>query len=183
MTRMQTVALGLSVLLLAASGAVRAQSEPKIGYINLNAILQNAPQIPAINQQLRSEFADRDAEFQSLQEDYNERVQTYERDREVMSASERTTLERELTQMQRDMERRAAELQEDLQIRQNELLSQLQVEIVQQVQEYAESNDFDLVVTEAVYASTAVNITAAVYEAITGQTAPPATDTTDTTSE
>jgi outer membrane protein len=180
---MQTLALGLGVLLLAAGGLAQAQTDPKVGYINLNAILQNAPQIPEINQQLRSEFASRDADFQSLQEDYNERVETYERDREVMSASERTTLERDLTQMQRDMERRATELQEDLQIRQNELLNQLQVEIVQQVQAYAEENDFDLVVTEAVYASAAVNITAAVYEAITGETAPPAADSTDTTSE
>jgi outer membrane protein len=183
---MLRVALGVGVLLLAANGAAQAQSTPKIGFVNLNAILQNAPQIPAINQQLRSEFAARDTEFQSLQEDYNERVQTYERDRDVMSASERSTLERELTQMQRDMERRATELQEDLQIRQNELLNELQVEIVQQVQEYAESNGFDLVVTEAVYASTAINITAAVYEAITGQAPPapaPAAGSTDSTSE
>jgi outer membrane protein len=75
--------------------------------------------------------------------------------------------------MQRDMERRANELQEDLQIRQNELLNQLQVEILQKVQAYGDSNGFDLIITDAVYASQTVNITAAVYEAITGQKAPP----------
>ena len=68
---MQTVALNLgALLLLAGGGAAEAQSDLKIGFVNLNAILQNAPQIPGINQQLRSEFSTRDAEFKSLQEDY-----------------------------------------------------------------------------------------------------------------
>lgn len=174
MTRMQKAALNLGALfLLGASGAAQAQADLKIGFVNLNAIIQNAPQIPEINQQLRSEFASRDSEFQELQNQYNEKLEMYERDRDVMSASERSTLERDLTQMQRDIERRANELQEDLQIRQNELLSALQVEILQKVQTYAQENGFDLVVSDAVYASMTINITAAVYEAITGQTAPP----------
>jgi len=174
MTRMQTVALNLVALtLLAASGAAQAQSDLKIGFVNLNAIVQNAPQIPELNQQLRSEFSQRDADFKAMQDDYNTKLQNYERDREVMSAGERTSLERDLTQMQRDIERRANELQEDLQIRQNELLNQLQVEILQKVQAYGDSNGYDLIVTDAVYASQTVNITAAVYEAITGQKAPP----------
>lgn len=175
MTRMRTVALSLgATLLLAVSGIAQAQSENKIGYVNLNAILQNAPQIPAINQQLRSEFAERDAAFTSMQEDYNEKVEAYERDRDVLSQSERTTLERDLTQMQRDLERRATELQEDLQIRQNELLNELQVEIVQKVQAYANLHDYDLIITDAVFVSEALNITASVYEAISGETAAPA---------
>lgn len=174
MKRIQTVALHLgALLLLTAGGAARAQSDLKIGYINLNAIIQNAPQLPTLNQQLRSEFSDRDTEFQSLQTDYNEKAKNYERDKDVMSLPERTSLERELTQMQRDIERRANEIQEDLQIRQNELINQLQNDIVQKVQAYAELHDYDLIVTNAVYAAAGVNITAAVYEAITGQTAPP----------
>ncbi len=74
--------------------------------------------------------------------------------------------------MQRDLERQSAVLQEDLQIRQNELLGELQVEILEKVQAYAELNDFDLIVTDAVYASDVVNITAAVYEAISASIAP-----------
>ncbi|MGD8341375.1 MAG: OmpH family outer membrane protein [Gammaproteobacteria bacterium] len=178
MTRTQT-AVGFfgALLLLAASGAAQAQSNFKIGYININAIIQNAPQIPAINQQLRDEFAQRDTAFQEMQGDYTEKVETFERDSDVMGQAERESLARELTQMQRDLERRSAELQEDLQIRQNELLSELQVELLEKVQAYAELNDYDLIVTEAVYASDVVNITAAVYEAISaGIAVPPAAE-------
>jgi len=177
---MQTVALSMgAVLLLAAASVVQAQTNPKVGFVNLNAILQNAPQLPSLNTLLRDEFAPRDAAFQASQEEYNERVETYERDQDVMSQAERTALERQLTQMQRDLERDAATLQEDLQIRQNELINEMQVEIVEKIQAYAELNDYDIIVTEAVYASEAVNITAQVYEAISAAIAPPAENISD----
>lgn len=173
MTRMHKFALSIgAVSLLAAGSAVQAQSDTKIGVINLQAIIENAPQLPDLNTQLRDEFAARDAEFQVMQSDYNEKLETYERDQDVMSVAEREALQRELTQMGRDIEREAATLQEDLEIRQQELLAQLQIEILEKVQAYAELNDYDLIVTQAVYASEAVNITSQVYEAISNSVAP-----------
>ena len=174
MTKMQTVVMSLGAVMLLAAGAVQAQSDLKIGFVNLQAIIQNAPQIPEINSQLRDEFASRDADLQAMQEDYTEKFETYERDAEVMAAAERTTLERELTQMRRDIERRGAELQEDLQIRQNELVQALQVDIVQKVQAWADLNDYDLIVTDAVFVSEAVDISAQVYEAIADSLGQPA---------
>jgi outer membrane protein len=175
MTRTQTIVLSIGALLLvAASSAVQAQSEYKIGFINLNAIIQNAPQLPGLNNQLRDEFATRDNAFQARQTEFTEKTQTYERDREVMSQAERTAMERELTQMRRDLERDAQILQEDLQIRQEELIGELQVEIVEKVQAYAELNDYDLIVTDAIYVSEAVDISAQVYEAIAATVQPAA---------
>lgn len=173
MIKMRTaVGFFSALLLLAFGGAALAQSDLRIGFINLNAIIQNAPQIPEINQRLRDEFAQRDTEYQEMQADYAEKVEQFERDQEVMAQSERESLARELTQMQRDLERNSTVLQEDLQIRQNELLAELQVEILEKVQAYAELNDYDLIVTEAVFASEVVNITAAVYEAISASIQP-----------
>ena len=179
MTRIQAAAavVGTS-LLLAATSVVHAQSDYKIGYVNLTAIIQNAPQLPRINQRLRDEFAQQDSQFQQMQADYQEKVETFERDQEVMGVAERESLARELTQLQRDLERRGTDLQEDLQIRQNELVSELQIEILEKVQAYAELNDYDLIITEAVYASDVLNITAAVYEAISASVAPRPTTTT-----
>lgn len=167
MTRTHSIALSIvALLLLAAGGAAQAQTQLKIGLINLNAIIQNAPQIPALNNRLRDEFASRDSAFQATQEDYQEKLQTFERDREVMTQAEAQALQRELQQMQRDLERTAADLQEDLQVRQNELVGELQMEIVEKVQAWAELNDYDVILTDAVYVSEAVDITAQVYEAI-----------------
>jgi outer membrane protein len=182
MTRTQTFALSVGALLLLAAGsAVQAQSDLKIGYINLNAIIQNAPQIPALNNRLRDEFASRDSAFQAMQEGYQEKVETFQRDSEVMSQAESQALQRELTQMQRDLERTAADLQEDLQVRQNELVGELQLEIVEKVQAWAELNDYDVILTEVVYVSEAVDISAQVYDAIASSVdgAPAEADTDD----
>jgi outer membrane protein len=174
---MQNVALSIGALLLLASGgAVQAQSDAKIGFVNLNAIIQAAPQIQEMSTKLRDEFAVREAEFQLLTAEYDELADTYERDASVMGEAERQSMERRLTQMTRDLERRSVELQEDLQIRQNELVAELQQTIVRQVQEYAEEEGYDLVVTEAVYVSAEMDISAEVYEAITGQPVPSADD-------
>jgi len=172
MKGLKTAVVSVGALLLAAAGAAEAQTNLKIGFVNLTAIIQNAPQLPEINQRLRDEFAQRDTQFQSMQSDYQEKAETFQRDQEVMGQAERESLARELTQMQRDLERRGKELQEDLQLRQNELVNELQVTILEKVQAWADLNDYDLIVTDAVYASEAVNITAAVYEAISASIAP-----------
>jgi outer membrane protein len=156
----------VALVLLAAGGAAQAQSQLKIGYINLNAIIQNAPQIPALNNRLRDEFASRDSAFQAQQTAYQDKLQTFERDREVMTQAEGQAMQRELQQMQRDLERTAADLQEDLQVRQNELVGELQVDIVEKIQAWAELNDYDVILTEVVYVSDAVDISAEVYDAI-----------------
>jgi len=180
MTRLQNIALSIgALLLLAFGGAVQAQSDAKIGFVNLNAIIQAAPQIQDMSTRLRDEFAVREAEFQLLNAEYIELADTYERDSSVMGEAERVEMERRLTQMTRDLERRSVELQEDLQIRQNELVGQLQAEVVQQVQDYAEEEGYDLLVTEAVYVSPELDISAEVYEAITGLEAPEPGDSAD----
>ena len=180
MTRTQTIVLWVGALLLFTAGeGVQAQSEYKIGYINLNAIIQNAPQLPVLNNQLRDEFASRDSAFQELQADYQEKLETYQRDSEVMSRAEAQALERELTQMQRDLERNASVIQEDLQVRQNELVGELQVEILEKVQAWAELNDYDVILTDVVYVSDAIDVSAQVYEAISETVSGPAASTDD----
>lgn len=175
MTRKQTFTTALAALCLLGVGqAVQAQSDLRIGYVNMQALIQNAPQIATINRQLQDEFAERQTNLESMQEELQEKVDNYTRDRDVMAAAERTALERELTQMQRDLERRANELQEDVQIRQQELVNALQVEIVQKVQSYVRDQGYDLVVTDAIYVGEGIDITAAAYEAIGGRLQPAA---------
>jgi len=173
MTRKQTFTIALAALCLLGVGqGVQAQTNLKIGFVNMQLLIQNAPQIATINRQLQDEFAQRQSSLQAMQDDFTEKAQNYERDRDVMAASERTTLERELTQMQRDLERRANELQEDVQIRQQELVNALQVDIVQKVQTYVRDQGYDLVVTDAIYVGEGIDITAAAYEAIGGRLQP-----------
>jgi outer membrane protein len=94
--------------------------------------------------------------------------ETYQRDASVMGEAERAQLEREIRDGQRDLQRADTELREDLNIRQNEEIAELNRLIVTEVQTYARNEGYDLILYEAVYASEAVDITAAVLAALQG---------------
>jgi outer membrane protein len=83
-----------------------------------------------------------------------------------MSEAERSALEREIRDGLRDLQRADNQLREDVNIRQNEELGTLQRTLVQQVQAYVQNAGYDLVVTDVVYVSDGINITADVIAAL-----------------
>ena len=173
MTRMRAflvsscAAVGLAVAMPAA-----AQTNTKIGFVNINYLLQNAPQTQVVNQTLNAEFAPREAELVAQQEAWTTKRDNYLRDQAVMPESERTVLERELNDEARDMERTQQVLQEDLELRQTELVNELQADIARRIQGFAVAGGYDLIVTNqmVVYASEAIDITQAVLATISGNT-------------
>ena len=171
MTRIQVLLVSVgAVLLLAATQSVHAQSGLKIGYVNVQFLIQNAPQTQEVNQRLRDEFAPRDAELLRLQEELQEKFENYQRDASVMAEAERARIERELTEGDRNLQRRQAELQEDVNIRQSELVAELQAQVAARVQSWASAEGYDFIFTNVVYASEAVDITAEVLAGIGGAT-------------
>jgi outer membrane protein len=84
-----------------------------------------------------------------------------------MGETERRNAEKDLRDLQREVARLQNEFQEDLNLRRNEELGNLQRSLLKEVQEYAQSEGFDLVVGDGVlFASNAVNITASVLQAM-----------------
>jgi len=173
MTRKHLVSLLLSIAAsLAVVQPVGAQTNLKIGYVNVNALLQGSPQLQVINQQLRDEFAPREADLVALQQDLQKKLETYQRDASVMGEAEKTSLERDLQQGDRELQRRQNELQEDANIRQQELVNELQSKVADEVRKYAQAESYDLIVTNVVYASSAVDITAKVIASMGGTVNP-----------
>lgn len=173
MTRMRSgmhVCGGL-VSLLAFCALATAQAQPgnlKIGVVNLSRLIEQSPQAQAITASLREEFAPRQRDLVAMDTDLKTKQETYQRDASVMGEAERAQLEREIRDGQRDLQRADTELREDLNIRQNEEIAELNRLIVTEVQTYARNEGYDLILYEAVYASEAVDITAAVLAALQG---------------
>lgn len=170
MTRMHAVAASLgAALCLGLAAPSPAQTNVRIGFVNVNFVLQNAPQTQAVNETLTAEFAPREAALVARQEELATKQENYNRDAAVMAQAERTALQREITDGQRALERDAELLQEDLQIRQNELINDLQANIARRIQAFAVAEGYDLVVTNqgVVFASEAIDITEAVMRALT----------------
>jgi outer membrane protein len=145
-----------------ASGAVNAQGNLKIGVINVSRLLEQSPQSEAVTKKLQDEFGPRQRDITALEQKLRTQQETFTRDAPVMGEDERLNLERQIRDAQRELERTKNVYLEDLNLRRNEEVGKLQREVLQKVQEYARAQQYDLVVADAIFASTAVDITDAV---------------------
>jgi len=153
----------LAGLLVSALAVGPAQAEIKIGVVNASRLLQESPQAKAVQESLRSEFAPKQRELAAQQAALKAKQEKYEKDAPTMSADQRARAEKELREGNREYSQKVTDFQEDANTRQNEELSRLQSAIIAEVQSYALSQKFDLVLTEGVvYANNSLDITAQV---------------------
>ena len=175
MTRMHAFTLSLcAAASLALMQPAAAQTNLRIGFVNVNFLLQNAPQTQAVDQQLRDEFAPQETELLAFQQELQTKLENFQRDAATMSEADRTRENRELQDGERDLQRRAAALQEDASVRQQELLAELQSNIAVRVQAFAVAQGYDLIVTNVLYASEAIDITEEVLATISSGAEPAA---------
>ena len=116
---------------------------------------------------LDEEFKPRQREIIARQTEFQEMSERVQRDLAVMGETERRNAEKEMRDLQREVTRLQTEFREDLNLRRNEELGNLQRSLLKEVQDFAQSAGYDLVVGDGVlFASTAVNITENVLRAM-----------------
>lgn len=159
-------AAALIVLTLSVGGLAIAQ-EVKIGVVNIPLLMEQAPQARVAMEALDEEFKPRQREIIAKQTEFQELSEKVQRDLAVMGETERRNAEKELRDLQREVTRLQNEFREDLNLRRNEELGVLQRSLLKEVQDYAQSAGYDVVVGDGVlYASEAVNITENVLRAM-----------------
>jgi outer membrane protein len=164
--------LSVAGLLAVAMAAIApAQADMKIGVVNAARLLQESPQAKAVQDSLRAEFAPKQRELAAQQAALKAKQDKYEKDASTMSADQRTKMEKELRDGNRDYSQKLNDFQEDANTRQNEELSRLQNSIIAEVRSYALSQHYDLILTDSVYSSDALDITAAVLAGLQARAA------------
>lgn len=148
----------LAAALALAAAPARAQ-ELKIGYVNSERILRDSAPARAATQKLESEFAKRDRELQDLAARLKAQAERFEKDAPVLAEAERSKRQRELAELDRDLQRRQREFREDLNQRRNEELQGLLERAQRLVRQIAEQEKYDLIVQDAVFFSSRVDIT------------------------
>ena len=157
----------LAGLCVVAPLAVQAQGTPKIAVVNVPRLLEEAPQAKAAMQALQEEFAPRQREMAAQQKELKTKDEKLQRDGAVMAENERRSVENDLRAGQRELQRKQQEYVEDLNLRRNEELGKLQRSLLQEVQAFARTSSYDLVVGDGVlYANESLDITAQVLAAL-----------------
>jgi outer membrane protein len=151
--------------LLAPLGA--AYAEAKIAVVNVPRLLEEAPQAKSAMQALQDEFAPRQKEIVQQQKELKAKEDKLNRDGAVMAENERRNAEKDLRDGQRDLARKQNEYVEDLNLRRNEEIGKLQRSLLQEVQAFARTSSYDLIVGEGVlYVNESMDITAQVLSAL-----------------
>ncbi len=163
---MSTFKRSFSLLAVGLCGVFLAQAanaEAKIGVVNFQKLLEEAPQTKTIMQALENEFAPRRRELLSMQNDLKARDEKLQKEGAVMSEADRAKAEKTLRDGQREFSRKAGEFQDDASTRRNEELGKVQKYLVTEIQAFSASQNYDLVIGEGVfYAKSPLDMTAAV---------------------
>ena len=153
--------------LLAAFAAVTpAQSEGRVGYVNLERILRDSAPAVRAQKKLEQEFAKRDQELGKMADQLKRLQDSLEKNAVTMSDSDRSKREREFADLNREFQRRQREAREDFNQRRNEELSGVIERANRAVKQIAETEKFDIIFQEAVWASPRIDITDKVIKAL-----------------
>lgn len=144
-------------------------AELKVGYVQVDKILKEAPQTAESGKKLEREFSPRSIELDKMKK----QIATIESelDQESLSLSEvdRRNKQRKASNLKIEFQRKQRELREDINIRKNEELSVLQDRINNAVKTVSESEGYDLVMYGGVaYASNKIDITDKVLKLLSG---------------
>ncbi len=148
------------------SAAGLRAGELKIGLVNTEKLLRESAPAQRAFKKLEREFATRQAEVERVAKRFRDSSSAFEKEQLTLSDADRRTRQRDLEVLNRDLQRAQRELREDENLRRNEELAGLQERLQKAIQQIAEAEKFDLILQEAVYVSSRIDITDRVLKAL-----------------
>jgi outer membrane protein len=161
--KVSTLSLVAAALIGVSQAAV---ADTKIGFVNSDRVMREAAPAVRAQQRLEKEFEKRDQELQRMAKDLKAMQEELEREVPTMAESDRRNKERALNDLNRDFQRKQREFREDLNQRRNEELASVLDKANRSVKQIAESESYDIIFQEAVYANPKIDITDKVIKAL-----------------
>jgi outer membrane protein len=159
----------MAALACCALLAGAAEAQLKIGFVNTERVFREAAPAKRAQQALEREFSNRNIELAKVEKQGRDLQSELERENVTMPEAQRREKERQLADVSRNFQRMQREVREDLNLRRNEELAKVQERATRVINQIAEQDKFDLIVQEAVFASTRIDITEKVIKALANQ--------------
>ena len=132
----------------------------KVGYVQVDKILQEAPQTAESGKKLEKEFSPRSQELDRMAKQIKDLETALDKDGLTITEADRRSKERDVQNIKTEFQRKQRELREDINLRKNEELGSLQDRINKAVQSVAKAESYDLVMYSGVaYATDKIDIT------------------------
>lgn len=137
------------VFLLLLSAPVLAEGV-KVGFVNSQQILTQAPQIEDINQRLQDRFAERKKALDSEQAELQSEGEEIERNSVLMTEDKANKARKDFVAKLQQFKAKEQKLAGEIQSSRSQELRELKRIVNQAAKEVAEAKKFDLIVTEGV---------------------------------
>lgn len=155
------------MVLVLLSAPIAAQAE-KIAVVDMQAVFEQLPQREQVSKTLKTEFGDRVASVQKMQEELRTMLETQQRDGALMSASQKTDMVRKMESMKSELQLNGKALDEDMRRRQGEEQNKLLVKVQQAINTIAEKESYDMVLQRGavIYVKPTADISSKVVDAL-----------------
>ena len=156
----------LLALALVASAVTATAQDSKIGFINTQRITAESAPAKTAQGKLEQEFSKRQKELADLQLSLKNMNEKFERDAPTLTETQRASRQREFAELSRDFQRKQREFQEDLNQRKNEELAAVVERANRVIRQIFETEKYDAILQEVVFAGPRVDITDKVIRAL-----------------
>ena len=170
-TLAQALLAGAALLLASAPAAAQ---ELKIGYVNSERVLRDSLPAKAAQAKLETEFGKREKELNDIGVRLKAAADKFEKDAPTLAEAEKARRQRDLVEQDRELQRKRREFQEDVNQRRNEELQALVERANKVIKQIFETEKYDLIIQEGVFASARVDITDKVIRGLAGPGPTPA---------
>jgi outer membrane protein len=140
--------------------------ELKLGYVNSERVLRDSAPAKAAQAKLEAEFGRRERELNDIRNRLKAAADKFEKDAPTLPESEKSRRQRELVDQERDLQRKQREFQEDLNQRKNEELAAVVERANRVIRQIFETEKYDAILQEVVFAGPRVDITDKVIRAL-----------------
>lgn len=153
----------MMLAMLLGAGMAQA-SDFKVGVVDTERVLrESAPALKA-EQKIEKEFFARDQQIKRLAKQVKELQAVLEKEDGKLADADRRDKERELAALNVNLQRVQREFREDLNLRKNEELARVLELANKAIQAIATSENYDLILQEAVYRNPQIDITDSVIQ-------------------
>ena len=158
--------VGVAMWALALATTPALAQELKLGYVNSERVFRDSAPAKAAQAKLEAEFGKRERELNDIRNRLKAAADKFEKDAPTLPESEKTRRQRELVDQERDLQRKQREFQEDLNQRKNEELAAVVERANRVIRQIFETEKYDAILQEVVFAGPRVDITDKVIRAL-----------------
>ena len=120
-------------------------ADTKIGVVKLDVLFKEIPIYKQSQNNLKNEFKPKADELKKLETSWNKLNDDYLKNERTMSKNDRKEKIKEINQTEQEFRNKQQKLQQELQSKQNSELQRIMIIVEKAINEYAEKNDYDLI--------------------------------------